>query len=66
MFDSGRLAGPIEFGRQALHAYRLAFAHPASGAALEFRAPLPEDLRQALGHWGLRYNDFEWLQSHAP
>jgi 23S rRNA pseudouridine1911/1915/1917 synthase len=59
-------AAAAGLGRQALHAYRLAFAHPASGAALEFRAPLPEDLRQALVHWGLRYNDFEWLQSHAP
>ncbi len=52
--------------RQSLHAYRLAFAHPATGAALEFRAPLPADLRQALGLWGLRYNDPEWLTSHAP
>jgi 23S rRNA pseudouridine1911/1915/1917 synthase len=52
--------------RQALHAYRLAFAHPVSGAALEFRAGLPADLRAALAAWGLRYNDLEWLQSHAP
>jgi 23S rRNA pseudouridine1911/1915/1917 synthase len=52
--------------RQALHAYRLAFAHPATGQALEFHAPLPADLRQALGAWGLRYNESEWLTSHAP
>ena len=52
--------------RQALHAYRLAFAHPADGRALEFQAPLPPDLRQALASWGLRYNDREWLTSHAP
>ena len=32
------------FQRQALHAQRLAFKHPASGEALEFEAPLPEDL----------------------
>jgi 23S rRNA pseudouridine1911/1915/1917 synthase len=51
--------------RQALHAYRLAFAHPADGRALEFQAPLPADLRQALASWGLRYNDSEWLTSHA-
>jgi len=51
--------------RQALHAYRLAFEHPATGKALEFHAPLPADLRQALAQWGLRYNDLEWLTSHA-
>jgi 23S rRNA pseudouridine1911/1915/1917 synthase len=33
--------------RQALHAARLAFEHPASGAALAFEAPLPPDLRVA-------------------
>jgi len=52
--------------RQALHAYRLAFDHPVSGEALEFHAPLPPDLRKALGLWGLRYNGQEWLTSHAP
>ena len=52
--------------RQALHAYRLAFEHPATGRTLEFHAPLPPDLRQALVSWGLRYNELEWLQSHAP
>ena len=30
--------------RQALHAYRLSFTHPITGAALEFEAPLPEDM----------------------
>jgi 23S rRNA pseudouridine1911/1915/1917 synthase len=52
--------------RQALHAYRLAFAHPVTGALLGFHAALPDDLRQALTAWGLRYNDSEWLESHAP
>jgi 23S rRNA pseudouridine1911/1915/1917 synthase len=52
--------------RQALHAYRLAFQHPVTGAPLEFRARLPDDLRDALAAWGLRYNEFEWLESHAP
>ena len=42
--------------RQALHAYRLCFAHPVSGRALEFRAPLPDDIVQALSEWGLGYN----------
>ena len=35
---------PIEFGRQALHAYRLEFAHPVSGEALRFESPMPADL----------------------
>jgi 23S rRNA pseudouridine1911/1915/1917 synthase len=35
---------PIEFARQALHAYRLTFAHPVSGEALRFEAPIPPDL----------------------
>ncbi len=34
----------IAFPRQALHAYRLAFAHPADGRRLRFEAPLPDDL----------------------
>ncbi len=52
--------------RQALHAFRLAFDHPATGAALEFRAPLPPDMVAAFEAWGLRYNEFEWPPSHAP
>jgi len=34
--------------RPALHAARLAFTHPATGARLEFEAPLPADLAQVL------------------
>jgi 23S rRNA pseudouridine1911/1915/1917 synthase len=30
--------------RQALHAHRLSFAHPESGAPMAFEAPLPADL----------------------
>jgi 23S rRNA pseudouridine1911/1915/1917 synthase len=52
--------------RQALLAFRLAFTHPASGEALEFLAPLPPDMAQALQLWGLRYNGPQWLKSHAP
>jgi hypothetical protein len=36
------------------------------GEALEFQAPLPADLAGALAGWGLRYNDSQWLTSHAP
>jgi 23S rRNA pseudouridine1911/1915/1917 synthase len=35
-------------GRQFLHAHRLAFAHPAGGAAMSFRSELPADLAAAL------------------
>jgi 23S rRNA pseudouridine1911/1915/1917 synthase len=35
---------PIAFGRQALHAYRLAFAHPGDGRELRFEVPLPVDM----------------------
>ena len=39
----------MEFiGRQALHAARLAFAHPITGQPMEFHAPLPEDMRRVL------------------
>ena len=31
------------FGRQALHAWKLAFVHPESGETLRFEAPLPAD-----------------------
>lgn len=37
-----------EFPRQALHAYRLGFAHPASGKQLSFSAPLPADIADLL------------------
>lgn len=34
--------------RQALHAHRLAFAHPVDGRKLTFEAPLPQDLTDLL------------------
>jgi len=39
--------------RQALHAARLAFVHPISGAPMQWRAPPPPDLAQALRTAGL-------------
>jgi 23S rRNA pseudouridine1911/1915/1917 synthase len=42
--------------RQALHACRLAFAHPVSGQPLSFSAPLPADFSAALSALGLKYN----------
>jgi 23S rRNA pseudouridine1911/1915/1917 synthase len=38
----------IPFPRQALHAQRLAFRHPATGRELRFETPLPEDLAQLI------------------
>ena len=36
------------FPRQALHAYRLGFKHPATGEAMTFRSDAPADLRALL------------------
>ena len=44
---SGRSAGAEaagSLGRQALHAARLGFEHPATGRAMAFESPLPEDM----------------------
>jgi len=35
-------------GRQALHAARLEFVHPVSGARMRFVAPLPKDFAALL------------------
>ena len=42
-----RRAG-VELGRQALHAARLSIAHPVTGEAMQFDAPMPEDFRAAV------------------
>jgi 23S rRNA pseudouridine1911/1915/1917 synthase len=42
--------------RQALHAVRLAFAHPVSAQPMVFEAAPPEDFYDLLTAWGLRYN----------
>lgn len=42
------------FPRQALHAHRLAFIHPISGAAMEFAAALPEDMQALIEGLTLR------------
>ena len=36
------------FGRQALHAWKLAFVHPATGATLQFESPIPADITALL------------------
>ncbi|HEY4564225.1 MAG TPA: RluA family pseudouridine synthase [Thermoanaerobaculia bacterium] len=42
-----------DFPRQALHAFRLSFVHPATGAQLEITAPVPADLEALLAASGL-------------
>ncbi len=46
----GRL---LDFPRQALHAARLGFRHPRTGAALEFATPPPADMQALLDAAGL-------------
>jgi 23S rRNA pseudouridine1911/1915/1917 synthase len=41
-------AGLLGLPRQFLHAERLAFRHPSTGAAIDVRSPLPIDLSKAL------------------
>jgi 23S rRNA pseudouridine1911/1915/1917 synthase len=39
----------MEFiNRQALHSHKIAFRHPITGEAMEFVAPLPDDMAQIL------------------
>jgi len=40
--------GPRAFGRQALHAWKLAFAHPRDGKPARFESKLPADFRALL------------------
>ena len=40
--------GQRVFGRQALHAWKLAFVHPSSGKTLSFESPMPADMRELL------------------
>ncbi len=51
---SERLRGVLrEFPRQALHAARLEFAHPATGRVLECVSPLPADMQGLLAELAL-------------
>ena len=40
--------GEKRLGRQALHAWKLAFRHPRTGKAVSFESPMPEDFRRLL------------------
>ena len=45
-----RAAATPGIRRQALHAWRLGFAHPADGRPLVFEAPLPDDMAALIAH----------------
>jgi 23S rRNA pseudouridine1911/1915/1917 synthase len=47
-------AGALGLERQFLHAARLAFAHPFTGAAVDVTSPLPDDLAGVLSRAGHR------------
>jgi tRNA pseudouridine65 synthase len=47
LYDEDASARP-GLGRMALHASRLVFPHPLSGACMEVEAPVPADLRDAV------------------
>ena len=44
---SGRIT--VNFSRQMLHAYSMRLKHPVNGESLEFTAPMPEDMEEAIG-----------------
>ncbi|MBZ5556200.1 MAG: RluA family pseudouridine synthase [Acidobacteriia bacterium] len=45
------------FPRQALHAHRAAFTHPATGVRLEIEAPVPPDFDDLLTQCGLKCSE---------
>lgn len=49
--------------RQALHACRLAFAHPITGIEMVFESLPPQDFQDLLLAWGLRYNHGDGLST---
>lgn len=49
----GQRADTTGFPRQALHAWRLTFSHPASGRELRIEAPIPSDMRALAAKLGL-------------
>lgn len=45
---AGRRQVAVSFHRQALHAYRLGFSHPLTGAYVEWQAGMPEDYKSLI------------------
>ncbi len=44
----GQAGTLLDFSRQALHAVRLAFLHPANGERVEFHSPIHDDMQRLL------------------
>jgi 23S rRNA pseudouridine1911/1915/1917 synthase len=42
---------PVEFSRQALHAWKLEFQHPRTARAMRFEAPLADDMVELVGRF---------------
>ena len=63
--DYGR-AGVLGLERQFLHAERLAFDHPVTGARIDVRSPLPEDLAAALQRSGAAIRGRPTAGLHGP
>lgn len=51
LYAPGAVAGAAP--RLALHAHRLAFTHPVTGAAVDVRSPMPKELKGVLRRMGL-------------
>ncbi len=48
--DKRLAAAAKQIGRQALHASRIGFMHPESNEYIEFEAPIPQDMQQAIDY----------------
>lgn len=48
VYGTDGLAGKFHFHRHALHASSLGFVHPATGKKMQFRSPIPGDMRRLI------------------
>jgi 23S rRNA pseudouridine1911/1915/1917 synthase len=44
----------VNFSRQMLHSYSMRLKHPVNGESLEFTAPMPEDMEEAIGELSVK------------
>jgi 23S rRNA pseudouridine1911/1915/1917 synthase len=49
----GKLLNELQFGRQALHAAELGFAHPVTKHRLSFSSPMPADMQELFNALGV-------------
>lgn len=47
-YEAEEAAAIMAFSRQALHAWRISFVHPGTGAVMHFETPVPADFRLLL------------------